>query len=154
MPRLPKTTAREAPENLGILLRESFRTMNEEVIERLAERGHGEVRYAHGNVFQYLDDAGTHVSVLAQRAQMTKQSMAQLVQHLEQHGYVERVPDPADRRAKLVRTTDRGREVFEIVREFATETDARLAERLGAAKVAQLRALLTELGAALGEQPS
>jgi DNA-binding MarR family transcriptional regulator len=152
--RLPATSAREAPENLAILLREPFRAMSEQLFARLAQRGHGEVRYAHGNVFQYLDDAGTHVSELAQRAQMTKQSMAQLVQHLERHGYVERVPDPADRRAKLVRTTERGREVFEIVREFVAETDVRLAERLGTAKVAQLRALLAELGAALAEQPS
>jgi DNA-binding MarR family transcriptional regulator len=149
MPRLPKTTAREAPENLGILLRESFRTMNEAVIERLAERGHGEVRYAHGNVFQYLDDAGTRVSVLAQRAGMTKQSMAQLVEHLERHGYLERVPDPADGRAKLVRTTARGKEVFAIVREVVGELEGRIEAALGRAKLDRLRALLKELDAAL-----
>jgi DNA-binding MarR family transcriptional regulator len=149
MPRLPSTTAREAPENLAILLREPFRAMNEQAIARLAERGHPEVRYAHGNVFQYLDDGGTRVSVLAQRAGMTKQSMAQLVEHLEAHGYVERVPDPADGRAKLVRSTERGAEVFAIVREFVAEIDARLEARLGTAKVARLRALLTEHSAAL-----
>ncbi|MDA0166907.1 MarR family transcriptional regulator [Solirubrobacter ginsenosidimutans] len=149
MPRLPSTTARDAPENLAILLREPFRAMNEQAIGRLADRGHPEVRYAHGNVFQYLDDAGTRVSVLAQRAGMTKQSMAQLVEHLETHGYVERVPDPADGRAKLVRVTPRGTEVFAVVREFAAETEARLRERLGEAKLARLRALLSELDAAL-----
>ncbi len=149
MPRLPSTSAREAPENLAILRREPFRAMNEQAIGRLAERGHPEVRYAHGNVFQYLDDAGTRVSVLAQRAGMTKQSMAQLVEHLEAHGYVERVPDPDDRRAKLVRTTARGRAVFVVVREFVAEVDARLTERLGAAKMGQLRTLLQELDEAL-----
>lgn len=116
---------------------------------RLSERGHPEVRYVHGSVFQYLDDAGTRVSVLAERAQVSKQAMAQLVAHLEAHGYVERIPDPADRRAKLVRTTARGRAVFAIVREFVAELDERLAARLGAAKVRQLRALLSELGDAL-----
>lgn len=147
--RLPRTSAREAPENLAILLREPFRAMSEQLFERLAERGHPDVRYAHGNVFQYLDDAGTRVSDLAQRAQMTKQSMAQLIQHLEDHGYVERVPDPADGRAKLVRTTARGREVFALVREFVAEVDARLLDRLGPAKLQQLRTLLQELDAAL-----
>ena len=78
--RLPATSAREAPENLAILLREPFRVLSEQLIERLAERGHPEVRYAHGTVFQFLDDAGTRVVDLAQRAGMTKQSMAQLVQ--------------------------------------------------------------------------
>jgi DNA-binding MarR family transcriptional regulator len=147
--RLPDTDARQRPENLAILLREPFVAMNEALIGRLAERGHTEVRYAHGNVFQFLDDAGTRVSVLAERAQMTKQAMAQLVAHLEQHGYVERVPDPSDRRAKLVRTTARGRAVFGVVRDFVAEVDARLAARLGDAKVQQLRGLLQELGDAL-----
>ena len=52
------------------------------------------------------------MSELAARAQITKQSMAELVAHLEQYGYVERIPDPADGRAKLVRATIRGRAVF------------------------------------------
>jgi DNA-binding MarR family transcriptional regulator len=147
--RLPATDARRRPENLAILLREPFLAMNEELIDRLAERGHPQVRYAHGNVFQFLDDAGTRVSVLAERAHITKQAMAQLVAHLESHGYVERVADPRDRRAKLVQTTSRGRAVFAVVREFVAEVDARLADRLGDAKVQQLRALLQELSDAL-----
>jgi DNA-binding MarR family transcriptional regulator len=145
--RLPRTTARDAPENLAILLREPLRAMNEELIARLADRGHGEVRLPHGNVLQYLDDDGTRVSVLAERAGLTKQAMAQLVEHLEAHGYVERVPDPRDRRAKLVRATARGREVYAIVRAFIADLDARLDHELGAAKVRRLRALLEELGA-------
>ena len=150
--RLPATSARHAPENLAILLREPFRALSEELIERLAAHGHGEVRFAHGNVLQFLDDAGTRVSVLAERAQMTKQSMAQLVAHLEQHGYVERVPDPADGRAKLVRATARGRDVYAVVRGLIAELDTRLDERMGAAKVAQLRELLEELGRAIASR--
>jgi DNA-binding MarR family transcriptional regulator len=147
--RLPRTTARHAPENLAILLREPLRVLNEELIAHLAAHGHPDVRLPHGNVFQYLDDDGTTVSALAERAQMTKQAMAQLVAHLEATGYVERVADPADRRAKLVRTTARGRAVFAIVRDFVADTDARLDAALGAAKMARLRALLEELNAEL-----
>ena len=88
----------ERPANLAVLLREAFVALNDLVLARLAERGHGAVRPAHGAVFQYLDDTGTTVSLLAERAQMTKQAMAELVRHLETHGYVVRVPDPADRR--------------------------------------------------------
>ena len=146
---LPNTTARAAPENLAILLREPFLRMSDELHARLAQAGHGEVRPAHGNVLQFLDDEGTRVSVLAERAHMTKQSMAQLVAHLEAHGYVERVPDAGDGRAKLVRATARGREVFAIARDVVADVDARLNARLGEAKVRRLRALLEELGAAL-----
>ena len=146
---LPHTSARLAPENLAILLREPFRTMTDELISELAARGHPHVRYAHGTVFQFLDDDGTRVSVLAERARVTKQAMAQLVEHLEHHGYVERIPDPRDRRAKLVCATDRGREVFAVARALMADIDGRLRTRLGAAKLTQLRALLQELDAAL-----
>jgi DNA-binding MarR family transcriptional regulator len=71
------------------------------------------------------------------------------VAHRERHGYVERVPDPADRRAKLVRATARGRVVFAIVRDVVAEVTARVTERLGERRVRELRALLEELRAAL-----
>ncbi len=146
---LPQTSARRAPENLAILLREPFRIGSERLHDRIAERGHPEVRAPHGNVLQFLDDGGTRVSVLARRAQITKQSMAELVAHLERHGYVERVPDPADRRARLVRATDRGREIYAIAREFVAELEQHLTERLGPEKMRTLRALLVELNEAL-----
>ena len=148
-PRLPRTSAREQPENLAILLREPFRAGTELLHERLSERGHAAVRPPHGDVLQYLDDDGTQVSELARRAHVTKQSMAELVAHLERHGYVERVPDPADRRAKLVRATPRGGEVFAIAREVVAELEARWTAQLGAARMRQLRALLEDLNAGL-----
>jgi len=123
--------------------------MTDELMQRLAERGHPEVRFAHGNVFQYLDDDGTRIGVLAERAGVSKQAMAQLVTHLERHGYVERSVDPADRRAQLIRATDRGREVFALAREFMAEIDARLEQRLGPADKRRLRELLEALNDAL-----
>jgi DNA-binding MarR family transcriptional regulator len=146
---LPETAARRSPENLAVLLREPFRVGSELLHERLAERGHPEVRAPHGDVMQYLDDAGTKVSVLAQRAQVAKQSMAELVLHLERHGYVERIPDPADRRAKLVRATPRGEEVYAIAREVVAEIEEQWTRRLGKAKMRRLRELLVELNAGL-----
>ena len=89
------------------------------------------------------------MSVLAQRAQITKQSMAELVAHLERHGYVERVADPSDRRAKLVRATARGGEVYALAREIVAEIEADWTTRLGAAKMRRLRRLLEELNAGL-----
>ena len=147
--RLPKTSARKAPENLAILLREPFRAGTELLHRRFAERGHPEIRPPHGNVMQFLDDAGTRVSVLAERAQITKQSMAELVVHLERLGYVERVPDPSDRRAQLVRATPRGKQLYAIARDGVAEIEADWTKRLGKTKMRQLRALLEELNAGL-----
>jgi len=147
--RLPKTSSRNAPENLAILLREPFRAGTEVLHRRFAERGHPEIRPPHGNVMQFLDDAGTTVSVLAERAQITKQSMAELVVHLERLGYVERAPDPSDRRAKLVRATPRGKQLYAIARDVVAEIEADWTKRLGKTKMRQLRALLEELNAGL-----
>src|SRR5829696_1193902 len=145
--RLPDTTARAAPPNIGVLLRDPFLALTEHIHRRLWEHGHPEVRPAHGVVFQFLDDGGTRVSVLAARAQVTKQSMAELVAHLEAHGYVERVPDPTDRRAKLVRATARGRETIPIALGAIAEMEERWRARVGEDGMRRLRELLDSIGA-------
>ena len=133
------------PRNLALLLRDPFLALTAELTVRLAERGHPEVRPAHGNVFGFLDDGGTRLGVLAERAQVTRQSMAELVAHLERHGYVELVPDPGDRRARLVRATDRGRAVYAEAREFIAEVEARWAAALGERGLRDLRRLLERI---------
>jgi DNA-binding MarR family transcriptional regulator len=137
--RLPMLAGRERPATLGVLLREAFVALNDVVIARLAERGHGVVRAAHGVVFQYLDDTGTTVSLLAERAQITKQAMAELVRHLEIHGYVDRVPHPSDRRAKLVVPTERGRDVMAVAQQLAPELENQIKSLLGPDRFQALR---------------
>ncbi|GAA0795815.1 MarR family winged helix-turn-helix transcriptional regulator [Spirilliplanes yamanashiensis] len=143
--RIPALGGQARPENLAVLLREAFVALNDLVLTRLAQRGHEQVRPAHAAVFQYLDDTGTTVSLLAERAQMTKQAMAELVQHLETHGYVTRVPDPADRRAKLVLPTDRGHDVIAVAQGYAPDIEHRIAGALGDERVAALRADLATI---------
>ena len=148
--RLPILAGQQRPANTVLLLREAFIALNDLVVVRLAERGHEAVRPAHGAVFQYLDDTGTTVSVLAERAQMTKQAMAELVRHLEEHGYVVRTPDPADGRAKLVLPTDRGLDVFAIAQEGVPEIEARIITLLGAERARALREDLEVIRSAVG----
>jgi DNA-binding MarR family transcriptional regulator len=137
--RIPQLAGKERPANLAVLMREVFVALNDIVVARLAERGHDVVRPAHGAVFQYLDDTGTTVSVLAERAQMTKQAMAELVQHLESHGYLTRVPDPEDRRAKLVLPTERGHEVIAIAQGLVPELEGQVTKLLGVDRTRALR---------------
>lgn len=127
------------PVNTAVKLRDTFVALNDLAIARLVERGHRDIRPAHAAVFQYLDDRGTTVSALAERAQMTKQAMAELVQRLEALGYVVRVADPGDRRAKLVTPTDSGAEVIAIAQAFAAELEQRLEQLLGTSRFAALQ---------------
>ncbi len=142
---LPVLHGRERPANLVVLLREAYLRLNDVVLARLAQQGHQAVRPAHAAVFQYLDDTGTTVSLLAERARMTKQAMAELVRHLETHGYVRRVPDPTDGRAKLVLPTDLGNQVIEVAQNLAPEIEQRISALLGAERTSALRTDLETL---------
>ncbi|WP_203417163.1 MarR family winged helix-turn-helix transcriptional regulator [Jiangella ureilytica] len=139
------TAGRQRPVNVAVLLRDAFTTLNGHVLRRLAGSGHEAVRAAHGAIFQHLDDTGTTVSRLAERAQITKQAAAELVQHLEAHGYVVREPDPSDRRAKLVLPTAKGREVVAIAQRAVPEIEGRLERELGATRLEELRADLRRI---------
>lgn len=80
---------------------------------RSALPGEGSVlRAAHMQVFENLDPEGTRLTTLAERTQISHQSMGEMVDELVRHGYLERLPDPADRRARLIRASPRGRVVL------------------------------------------
>lgn len=145
---LPTLDGRERPVNVVVLLREAYVALNDRAIVRLTERGHAVIRPAHGAVFQHIDDTGTPVARLAERAQMTKQAMAELVLHLEEHGYVRRDPDPSDRRAKLVIPTTKGMTVFALMRELVPEIEQDVDELLGPRRAAALRRDLETLRSA------
>src|SRR6266568_6602177 len=80
----------------------------------LEEAGYADIRPTHGCVFRFVRDDGMRLTELARLAAMTKQSVGELVDDLVELGYVERIPDPEDRRAKLICLTDRGIEAQRI----------------------------------------
>ena len=135
----PITAGQERPVNLVVLLREAYLALNNLVPARLAERGHEIIRPAHSAVFQYLDETGTTVSQLAERAQMTKQAMAELVEHLETHDYVVRLPNPADGRSKLVIPTERGIEVVAIAQSLVPDIEGLVERAVGRRRMDALR---------------
>lgn len=133
---------------LGALLRIAYREMMADVVEPgLAAAGYHDVRPAHFPAMQnlILRPHGVRPSELAASARITKQSMGSLLDHLEAGGYVERVPDPSDGRAHLVRLTERGLALAGTTRRLVRQAEAAWAERVGSARVEELRAVLTEL---------
>lgn len=106
------------------LLRRTSRRMVEEITERMEAAGYPDSPARHYPVFENLDPEGTRLTVLAGRAGITHQAMAQLVAELEERGIVERVADPSDGRARLVRLTDDGREIVRAaLKQIATIED-------------------------------
>lgn len=111
----------------------------------LERAGHRSIKHKHGAVFANLDAEGTRPSVLAERAGMTKAAVGELVDELENLGYVVRRPDPTDRRAKLVVPTGTAREVVRLVRHVNDDIERQFRDRLGEHAYAVLREALTTI---------
>ena len=131
--------------HFGALLRDPALAINELVSEGLAERGFADFRPAHGTIGQHIEDEGSRVTDLARLAQITKPSVVYLVNDLERLGYVERVPDADDGRAKLVRLTRRGAEAQAVARELIAQIEQDWAGLLGRNDFRTLRNLLGRL---------
>jgi DNA-binding MarR family transcriptional regulator len=117
----------------------------EELHRRLAERGYPDIRRAHGCVFRWVEPDGTRLTELAELAGHSKQAVGEFVCDLEARGYVERVPDPLDGRAKIIRLTDRGSEAKGVAFEIFAEIESEWAERIGGERVEALRDALEAL---------
>jgi DNA-binding MarR family transcriptional regulator len=115
---------------------------SEELYKRIAATPYDDLRAGHGCVFGNIDPDGTRLTDLAERAMMTKQSVGEVTTDLERRGYVERVPDPSDGRAKIIRLTDRGRAAQAVGREMIDEVERDWIERFGEERVAALREAL------------
>ncbi|MEV4564953.1 MarR family winged helix-turn-helix transcriptional regulator [Nonomuraea sp. NPDC049419] len=107
--------------DLGMLSGRTLFGLQRELFAALAEQGHPGLRPRHGAVLAYLDDDGSRATDLAARSGRHKQVIGTLVDELVELGYVERRRDPADRRAKLIVPTERGRD-------FIARSDAILAD--------------------------
>lgn len=134
---------------LAVLLRTGYQGIVERVHARLARAGFDDVRPAHMTVFQHLRPEGSRIGELAERAQLTNQSVGYLVDYLEQRGYVERRPDPTNRRATLVCLTERGWDEMRACAHILEELEAEFARQLGARRLRQLHELLVDLARAL-----
>ncbi|HZU60395.1 MAG TPA: MarR family winged helix-turn-helix transcriptional regulator [Solirubrobacteraceae bacterium] len=112
----------------------------QELGQRVAAAGHPDIRLGHGCVFGNIDPGqGSRLTELAERANMTKQSVGEVTSDLEQLGYVERVPDPSDGRAKIIRLTPQGREAYLVGRQLIDDLEREWAERYGEERLSALR---------------
>ena len=137
------------------LLGVAFDDFSAEVAKRVEAAGIRDIRPGHGCVFGNIEPEGSRLTDLAERARMTKQSVGEVASDLERRGYVERVPDPSDGRAKIIRLTPRGREVQAIGRRLIADVERDWAERYGEERVAALREALEAITAErLGAVPA
>ena len=140
------------------LMRQASNALSARLSAGVGAAGFGDLGPAHGNVLKHLSErpsVALRVADLAVRAGVTPQSMGELVDDLEARGYVERRPDPADRRAKRIHLTDKGRTTAAAAEQAMRNVEEHLVAVLGDAEYRRLRATLgTVLDASETSQPS
>jgi DNA-binding MarR family transcriptional regulator len=129
----------------SLLMFIAARAAAERIFRAVHDAGFDDVTIAQSRLMMGLDPEGTRLTVLAERAQIAKQTATALVDRLERAGYVERVPDPSDGRARLVRLTARAQEVLPVARAEEDRIEAEWRAHLGPELMLQLRTALTAL---------
>ncbi|MBA2393520.1 MAG: winged helix DNA-binding protein [Ktedonobacteraceae bacterium] len=131
--------------DLTYLLALGFRTVIDDLHKQLTERGYNDVRPAHGFAFQRLAPSGATGNEVAEFLDITKQAASEMVDYLEQHGYVTRQPHPTDRRGKIITLTDRGWSCIRETEEILSHLEAEWATIIGKKRMEELRGDLRQL---------
>jgi DNA-binding MarR family transcriptional regulator len=132
---------------VGALLRVVWQWVRDQLYAGVVAAGFDDLNAAHVGLWRYPGLDGIRPSQLADRVGITKQSVNDLLGHLEAHGYLLRVPDSADGRARVIRLTSKGRRLEQTVYAAAGAAQLRIAEILGPRRFGQLHSsleLLTE----------
>ena len=131
--------------NFGVLLFIPYRHMENRILQAIRDAGYDDVTVAQARVFQRIAPGGSRLTDLAEQAQMTKQSVAGLIAELQRMRYVRRVPDPNDRRARLIQIDRRGREAAKVAQATHDEIQAEWRAHIGVRRFDELRNTLERL---------
>jgi len=131
--------------DFAILLSAAYRAMTVRLRDELAGAGLGEMRSSYGFVIRAVDAEEPTVQRLAELLDVTKQSASKLADDMERAGYLERRPDPGDRRRVRLVLTERGRAVRKRALQTSRALERELTRTLGAGGAAAVRAGLLDI---------
>ena len=132
---------------IGAQLRVVWQWVRDQLYAGVVAAGFDDLTAAHVGLWRYPGLEGLRPSQLADRVGITKQSVNDLLGHLEARGYLLRVPDSADGRARVIRLTAKGRRLQETIYAAAGAAQLQIADILGPRRFEQLHRslqLLTE----------
>ncbi|MCK0090529.1 MarR family transcriptional regulator [Rhodococcus sp. F64268] len=122
----------------------AYRAMDDRVIRAMREAGY-QVTVAQARLAQRIAEDGSRLTDLAEQVQVTKQTASLLVAALEREGLVERIPDPQDGRAQIIRFTRKGQAASTRAREVVMGVEQEWNDHLGPELAGCLREALTKL---------
>ena len=130
---------------VGALMRIVWQWVWERNYAGVSAAGYDDITRAHISMFRHPTLDWRRPTEIADQLQISKQSVHELLGHLEQRGYLTREPDPTDGRARIVRLTERGRQLERTINQLAHGSELHIAELLGDRRFAQFRITLEEL---------
>jgi DNA-binding MarR family transcriptional regulator len=136
---------------VAALLRRPSVWVRHQVMGELRRAGYADVLPAHLGVFQHPGPDGMRPGVLAARTRSSKQAMNHLLHQLETAGYLRRESHPRDRRTRVVRLTERGREVERVITDTCRGIEAAWVAALGDSVCEEMRSALLGLEKLLDE---
>jgi len=135
----------EQPVDLGVSLFIPYRYTEDRIFRAIQDAGFDDWTLTQCRVFQRIAADGSRLTDLADQAQMSKQSAGVLVDQLERLGYVRRIPDPADGRARLIVMEHRGRQAVEVAKATLDEILSEWKAYLGTRNFTLLQQILDQL---------
>ena len=108
---------------IGALMRLPWEAVTQRLLLALRAHGFDDIDGPQLSVLLWPGPDGLRPSDLAARMRVTKQALNYLLRDLEQNGYIERLPDPDDRRARRIALTERGRELVPVLRGAVVEIE-------------------------------
>jgi len=131
--------------DLGVSLFIPYRYTEDRIFRAIQDAGFNDWTLAQCRVFQRIAPDGSRLTDLAEQAQMSKQSAGVLVDQLERLGYVRRVPDPMDGRARLITIEERGRRAADVAATTLKEILSEWKAYLGTRNFTLLQQILDQL---------
>jgi len=120
------------------------RELQQDMVDEAARQGFPS-KSAYNYVFATLDRDGSRAARMAEQAGITRQSMGEVIRDMAEAGLVEMVPDPADRRAKLVIWTEAGITQGQRGFEHILELEEKFSQEIGEEDYATTRRVLARL---------
>ncbi|WP_243062919.1 MarR family winged helix-turn-helix transcriptional regulator [Humibacter sp. RRB41] len=131
--------------DLGVSLFIPYRYTEDRIFRALQDAGFDDWTLAQCRVFQRVAADGSRLTDLADQAQMSKQSAGVLVDQLEHLGYVRRVPDPTDGRARLIVIENRGQRAVKVAKATLDQILSEWKDYLGTRNFTLLQEILDQL---------
>ena len=138
-------STKEYPPAIGALLRLAWQGVRERIYEGVLQAGYTDLSRAHVLLFRWPTIDGLRPSELAARNQLSRQTINDLLSDLEKRGYLERTLDPTDGRARIVRLTERGWNLQQVISDMSFATESEWAQVIGETRYGEFRSTLYEL---------